>query len=42
MYCKARDKCDYPDAAKIVAKSVANNDKSLGILICGTGNNIYI
>lgn len=28
---------DYPDFAEVVAKSVANKESDLGILLCGTG-----
>ena len=31
------DSVDYPDFAHKLTKEVLNNDKSLGILICGTG-----
>lgn len=31
------DGCDYTDAAFAVAKSVANRESDLGILVCGTG-----
>ncbi|MDA0968464.1 MAG: ribose 5-phosphate isomerase B [Proteobacteria bacterium] len=31
------DSVDYPDFAKKLTNEVLNNDKSLGILICGTG-----
>ena len=31
------DSVDYPDFARKLTNEVLNNDKSLGILICGTG-----
>ena len=31
------DSCDYPDYAKLVCKSVLENESEFGILICGTG-----
>ena len=33
---------DYPDFAHKVAESVLNDEGSLGILICGTGNGMAI
>ena len=33
---------DYPDFAHEVANHVLNDDKSLGVLICGTGNGMAI
>ncbi len=33
---------DYPDYATAVAQQVANNTKSLGIVICGTGVGVSI
>jgi len=31
------DRVDYPDFAKLVAKSVLSDSDSFGILVCGTG-----
>jgi ribose 5-phosphate isomerase B len=31
------ERCDYPDYASKVAKSVANEEASKGVLICGSG-----
>jgi ribose 5-phosphate isomerase B len=31
------DSCDYPDAAKDVAREVSSGEADRGILICGTG-----
>lgn len=31
------DRCDYPDYASMVAKSVAKDPESKGILLCGSG-----
>ena len=31
------ESCDYPDIAKLVAKSVASGEAQMGILVCGTG-----
>lgn len=36
------DSCDYPDAAKKMAKVILNGQAELGILICGTGIGISI
>ena len=33
----SNDAVDYPDYAKIVAKSIIDKDVDFGILICGTG-----
>ena len=33
----SEDSVDYPDFAKLVAKSVADNEYEKGILICGSG-----
>ena len=35
------NKCDYPDIAKLVSKTVIKNN-SIGVLICGTGIGISI
>ena len=35
--CGVEEKCDYPDAAKLVCDKVVNKECDLGILICGTG-----
>lgn len=35
--CGEGEKCDYPDSAKAVGKSVASGEFDRGILICGTG-----
>ena len=37
MGCGVGEKCDYPDAAKLVCDKVVNKECDLGILICGTG-----
>ena len=31
------DRCDYPDFASLVAKSVASDETSMGVLLCGSG-----
>lgn len=31
------ERCDYPDYAAKVAKAVAKDDSSMGILLCGSG-----
>lgn len=36
------DSCDYPDIAKVVAKSILSGECEKGILICGTGIGISI
>jgi len=33
----SKESCDYPDYARKVAESVVKDEKSFGILICGTG-----
>jgi ribose 5-phosphate isomerase B len=39
--CHSKDSCDYPDYARLVAKEMKmNDDKALGIVICGSGNGI--
>lgn len=38
----SHDSVDYPDFAHEVAKNVLNDNGSLGILICGTGNGMAI
>lgn len=35
--CYNKEKCDYPDYALQVCEEVNKNNKSIGILICGTG-----
>ena len=35
--CYTAEACDYPNIAKDVSQLVANNNNSLGILVCGTG-----
>ena len=35
--CAIGEKCDFPDAAKLVCGKVLNGECNLGILICGTG-----
>lgn len=37
-----RDKCDYPDIAKLVADEVIMDKFSVGILVCGTGTSMGI
>ena len=34
------DSCDYPDYAHPLAKSVADKENDLGVLICGSGNGV--
>lgn len=34
------DSCDYPDYAHPLAKSVADQENDLGVLICGSGNGV--
>jgi len=36
------DSVDYPDLAHAVAKGVASEEGSLGIVICGSGNGVNI
>ncbi len=31
------ERCDYPDFASLVAKSVAKDSSSVGVLLCGSG-----
>lgn len=38
--CYSEDSIDYPDFAHPVAEMVEENDRTLGILICGSGNGI--
>ena len=38
--CNSLDSVDYPDFAHQLAVSIENNDNSLGIQFCGTGNGI--
>lgn len=38
--CFSEESIDYPDFAHPVAEMVENNDGTLGILICGSGNGI--
>ena len=40
--CFNNDRCDYPDYAKIVCKTVLNIPNAYGILVCGTGIGIGI
>lgn len=40
--CFSKDSVDYPDYAKAVAQSVQDQENTLGILICGSGNGISI
>ena len=35
--CYTSDSVDYPDYARVVAKSVSRGESEMGILICGTG-----
>ncbi len=35
--CFSEESVDYPDFARAVTEKVINTEKSLGILICGTG-----
>lgn len=37
-----KDSVDYPDFAHAVAEAVINEEGSLGILICGSGNGVNI
>ena len=34
---KSEGRVDYPDFAKLVARSVASGDAKFGVLVCGTG-----
>lgn len=36
------DSVDYPDFAHKVADNVLNNDNTLGILLCGSGNGVCL
>jgi ribose 5-phosphate isomerase B len=36
----SEDSVDYPDFAHPLAESITNNEGSLGILICGSGNGV--
>ncbi len=38
--CNSNESVDYPDFAHPVASMVEENDSTLGILICGSGNGI--
>lgn len=40
--CNSEEAVDYPDYAKVVAKSVLSGECEKGILICGTGIGISI
>ena len=40
--CFSDDSVDYPDFAHPVANFIENNENSLGVLICGSGNGINI
>ncbi|HXB40977.1 MAG TPA: ribose 5-phosphate isomerase B [Bacteroidia bacterium] len=40
--CYSSERADYPDHAHKVANAVSADEKSLGILICGSGNGINI
>jgi len=40
--CFSTDSVDYPDIAENICNKIINNNKSLGILICGTGIGISI
>ncbi len=40
--CNSLEPVDYPDYAKVLSKSLENNDKYKGILFCGTGIGISI
>ncbi|MAG22011.1 MAG: hypothetical protein CL943_01720 [Candidatus Diapherotrites archaeon] len=35
--CESEESCDYPDFAEKLARKVAENKESIGILCCGTG-----
>ncbi|MFV0520327.1 MAG: ribose 5-phosphate isomerase B [Lachnospirales bacterium] len=39
---KDKSPCDYPDIAKVVAKSIVTKEADFGVLICGTGIGISI
>ena len=36
------DRCDYPDYADLVARSVAKGEADRGVLVCGTGLGVAI
>ncbi len=38
----SKDSVDYPDYAKILSKKVALNNRSFGILVCGSGMGMAI
>ena len=38
--CFSEDSIDYPDYAHPVAEHIENNPRTLGILLCGSGNGI--
>ncbi len=38
--CYSEERADYTDYGHAVAKSVANGESGLGIIICGSGNGI--
>ena len=42
MGCYTEERCDYPDIAQYVSRSVNSDKNSFGILICGTGIGISI
>jgi ribose 5-phosphate isomerase B len=35
--CFSGDRCDYPDYARLVARSISKGEYERGVLICGTG-----
>ncbi|MFC1842280.1 RpiB/LacA/LacB family sugar-phosphate isomerase [Candidatus Dependentiae bacterium] len=35
--CFSSERCDYPEFAKLVAKSILEKKADLGVLICGSG-----
>ena len=40
--CHGSLMCDYPDYAKVVARSVSSGESECGILICGSGQGMAI
>lgn len=36
------ERCDYPDAAGVVARAVVNGEADFGVLVCGSGIGVAI